>query len=163
MIKTTIDHLQFCRENFKVITEGSRRGKDLLVSSKGYSFAMTRQGLTKIYWRCSRRSCPSTVIQEGANFMANSRHNHACDPSIAITRVVLAKVQFYFCFEHIRCYYLYFNLIIIILITDFFLILCNSIIAIIAQLLVQVTSSFGKNEIAITENTFLSAKKNNIL
>ncbi|XP_056012453.1 uncharacterized protein LOC125679557 [Ostrea edulis] len=77
---------------YKIIEQGSQRGKRKLVSSDSYEFVKKVSKGDFTYWRCSKRSksvnCPATISQKGETFKANSRdHTHQADKS------ALKKVQ----------------------------------------------------------------------
>ncbi|KAK2167111.1 hypothetical protein LSH36_32g19030 [Paralvinella palmiformis] len=71
-------------KTYHIAAKASRRGKDLLIDSDGYKYAMRRKFKHATLWVCSVRSktfsCPASVSQKGRQFIPGKhQHNHAPD------------------------------------------------------------------------------------
>lgn len=71
-------------EKFELVKKGSQRGGDILVSSKGYSFAVKRKSKSSVTWRCSVRNkkvyCPVTIIETDKTYTQKQEHTHEAIP-----------------------------------------------------------------------------------
>ena len=72
---------------FRVITNSSQKGKDLLIEKVGYSYIIKLRRNMVNYWRCSVRNkssiCPATIIQRGNLFTRGiNAHNHLANPEV---------------------------------------------------------------------------------
>ena len=64
---------------FQVVKGGTKRGGDMLIDSRGYTYNISRKRTRKVYWwctiRCKDRRCAATVIQEDDTFSLGV-HDH---------------------------------------------------------------------------------------
>lgn len=86
-------------ETFHLIAKGSKRGGDILVSTYGYSYGVSRRATGKIHWRCNVRPkgkiCNAGVTQEGETFIPKSiSHNHPSEPGLLLDLKVRKKVGY---------------------------------------------------------------------
>ena len=84
-----------CSIEFTKLKKGSRGGKQQLLTSQGYSYVVNKQNIVATYWRCSKRKCPSTVIERDGIYTTNRAHCHDPDETVLATRLVLSKVCSY--------------------------------------------------------------------
>ena len=86
---------------YKVLENGTSRGKPLLVSSYGFTYVVRRKvpAQNKIQWRCSKRSknlqCKAGVIQVGTSFALLKKHIHLPQPGAALKAEITAEVWFW--------------------------------------------------------------------
>ena len=73
--------------DFRIITQGTEKKRDIVVSNVGHIFTKSKSTKTATYWQCSHRyskkraRCSATVILNGHNEFKKGRrhHNHEVD------------------------------------------------------------------------------------
>ena len=57
---------------YKIVEQGSKRGKVKLIDSNGYTYNIKSRGVNIVYWQCSVRPkvnpCKALVIERGSSF-----------------------------------------------------------------------------------------------
>ncbi|ELU13342.1 hypothetical protein CAPTEDRAFT_186014 [Capitella teleta] len=90
--------LEETEPTFKIVPGGSSRGKDVLVSSDGFSYVHKRTLKSgAVVWRCVKRSkkttCQVTVKQIGDKFAMQENRKHLHDPETDANTVRLVKKE----------------------------------------------------------------------
>ncbi|XP_050402257.1 uncharacterized protein LOC126818746 [Patella vulgata] len=82
---------------YKVVDNGTERGKRKLVSSDGHTFTMKRQNKGSTEWRCSIRNkttlCPVIIKERVGTYNANTEHSHAAKPGILTAVKIQAELK----------------------------------------------------------------------
>ncbi|XP_055955207.1 uncharacterized protein LOC126809860 isoform X3 [Patella vulgata] len=82
---------------YKVVDNGTERGKRKLVSSDGHTFTMKRQNKGSTEWRCSIRNkttlCPVIIKERAGTYNANTEHSHAAKPGILTAVKIQAEIN----------------------------------------------------------------------
>ncbi|XP_050390644.1 uncharacterized protein LOC126809860 isoform X2 [Patella vulgata] len=82
---------------YKVVDNGTERGKRKLVSSDGHTFTMKRQNKGSTEWRCSIRNkttlCPVIIKERAGTYNANTEHSHAAKPGILTAVKIQAELK----------------------------------------------------------------------
>ncbi|ELT95301.1 hypothetical protein CAPTEDRAFT_222085 [Capitella teleta] len=90
--------LEETEPTFKIVPGGSSRGKDVLVSSDGFSYVHKRTLKSgAVVWRCVKRSkkttCQVTVKQISDKFAMQENRKHLHDPETDANTVRLVKKE----------------------------------------------------------------------
>jgi hypothetical protein len=90
--------LEETEPTFKIVPGGSSRGKDVLVSSDGFSYVHKRTLKSGVVvWRCVKRSkkttCQVTVKQISDKFAMQENRKHLHDPETDANTVRLVKKE----------------------------------------------------------------------
>ena len=72
---------------FRIVSNSSQKGKDMLIENVGYSYILRLKRNNATYWRCSVRNksviCSATVTQRGNLFTRGvNAHNHSANPEV---------------------------------------------------------------------------------
>ncbi|KAJ8037002.1 hypothetical protein HOLleu_17701 [Holothuria leucospilota] len=84
---------------YEVVASGTKRGRELLVDNRGYTFNVKRRRTNATDWQCTVRQknsrCPATVVQrQRSEFTAgHQRHSHPAHPGSATVTKVRASVK----------------------------------------------------------------------
>ncbi|KAJ8026077.1 hypothetical protein HOLleu_33813 [Holothuria leucospilota] len=84
---------------YEVVACGTKRGRELLVDNRGYTFNVKRRWTNATDWQCTVRQknsrCPATVVQhQRFEFTAgHQRHSHPAHPGSATVAKVRASVK----------------------------------------------------------------------
>ena len=85
---------------YKIMEQGSKRGKVQLIDSNGYTYNIKSRGVNVVYWQCSVRSkgnpCKALVMERSGGFQSNSTcHNHqpAAGAATAAENMVAVKAE----------------------------------------------------------------------
>ncbi|XP_052066115.1 uncharacterized protein LOC127705806 [Mytilus californianus] len=83
---------------YKILDQGTKRGKHKLYSSDGFSFTVKRQQNEKTWWWCSVRGknnrCPAAVSQIGDKFVPGKlTHNHPSAPGSVVAATISSTVK----------------------------------------------------------------------
>ena len=83
---------------YQLLDQGTKRGKQKLYSSDGFSYTVKRQSNDKIWWWCSVRGktnrCPATVSQIGDQYTPGRLpHNHPSAPGQVVAATIATQVK----------------------------------------------------------------------
>lgn len=83
---------------YKIVEQGSKRGKVKLIDSNGYTHNIKSRGVNVVYWQCSVRPkvnpCKALVIERGGSFQSNSTsHNHQPAVGAATASEIMVAVK----------------------------------------------------------------------
>ena len=83
---------------YKIVEQGSKRGKVKLIDSNGYTYNIKSRGVNVVYWQCSVRPkvnpCKALVIERGSSFQSNSTsHNHQPAAGAATAAEIMVTVK----------------------------------------------------------------------
>ena len=79
---------------YDILEKGSKQGKQLLMSSDGYSFRIKMYGAKSNRWQCSLPSCRAAVNQRGDMFLpSEADHNHLPQPYLRLKREMIAEAK----------------------------------------------------------------------
>lgn len=77
---------------YELVQGGTRRGGDLLVDTRGFTYTKKRPSKASTTWWCTIRSktnlCHATVIEREGRYRRGQTHNHAGDPGALLLRKV---------------------------------------------------------------------------
>lgn len=105
MLRTAIRREEIFLRKTKLIlappgfsTEGTKRQKQKLFESRGYTYNVKRRRKDATDWQCTVRPkenrCPATVIQRGETFtLGSNAHNHTTQPGADVVAKVLSAVK----------------------------------------------------------------------
>ncbi|KAJ8310547.1 hypothetical protein KUTeg_012412 [Tegillarca granosa] len=97
-IEPGIEPVQF-NLTFKIVQTATRKCKDALVDSAGYSYNVKRNTKTGRDWQCVFRgsgtsSCPASVKERDGSFIFGQReHNHQAAPGSETAKTIKAKTH----------------------------------------------------------------------
>lgn len=83
---------------YKIVEQGSKRGKVKLIASNGYTYNIKSRGVNVVYWQCSVRPkvnpCKALVIERSGTFQSNSTsHNHQPATGAATAAEIMVEVK----------------------------------------------------------------------
>ena len=83
---------------YKIVEQGSKRGKVKLIGSNGYTYNIKSRGVNVVYWQCSVRPkeepCKALVMERNGGFQSNSTcHNHQPAAGAATAAEIMVAVK----------------------------------------------------------------------
>ena len=83
---------------YQIVEEGTKRRKQKLIDSLGYTYNIKERGKASTYWQCTVRPkgnyCKATIRETGGQFVGGTHsHNHPVDIGAAMAAKITSSVK----------------------------------------------------------------------